>query len=629
MCELKGNEGPECLRRRCLRTPKGVSPKRVSLKKVSLKKVSLPESPLAVVQPKQRTPIKKKRRAVNICTTSCCYDVVRRVASEFGLVENPEQWHVYWTDMFISVEKFMGMKYFQRVNHFPGMVEICRKDLLAKKLVSMANRFPSDFNFFPKTWCLPNELIQAVNFSKLYKNKMFIVKPCYGSKGRGIQVISDLKLIKNLDRMICQVYIHKPFLIDGYKLDFRVYALVTSCEPLRLYVYNEGIARFATRKYEEPNESNFSDRFMHLTNYSVNRRNSLFNADGDEGSKRKLSTVNEWMKSHGYDVDHIWASIDDSIIKTILMVVPTLRYCYKVCFPNHEVSQACFELLGFDFILNRRLKPYLLEVNHSPSFYCHTPVDHEVKEPLLRDTFKILDLNKDNARMPEHLKVDDKMLKIYAKKKIQSLERKWEQDVLKAHIDWENSHMGNYRLVYPNKNAEKYKPFLNKKQRIMSRSKYKLLNESVIGSIPTHVRKNPFPFSQDSVSGCADKEESRVMRTLLLQSHYLMNNFYNDLKSADQRRFMDEIQLSRRNEWDAEEKFSKQYAAHREKFTQKVSGALQCISQKSGLKRPEKELLSSLLLNPPVMAKRDQEDRFSHLGPLLKPPDALEGPRKF
>lgn len=254
------------------------------------------------------------------------------------------------------------------------------------------------------------------------------------------------------------------------------------------------------------------------------------------------------------------------------MVVPTLKYCYKICFPNHQVSQqACFEVLGFDFILNRTLKPYLLEVNHSPSFYCHTPVDYEVKEALLRDTFTLLDLNRNNTKMPDSVKISDKILKMYAKKKIQSLEQKREQDILKARIDWENLHLGNYRLVYPNNNIEKYKAFCNKNKRTqLSKAKCRFLNESVMGSVVNSViRKNPYPFSQDNHDG--SHEESR-MRAILLQSHCLMNNVYNDIKTADQQRFMEEIDSTRRNEWNLENKFSEQYVIQREKFTQKVSG---------------------------------------------------------
>ena len=48
----------------------------------------------------------------------------------------------------------------------------------------------------------------------------------------------------------------QPFLIDGFKFDFRVYVLVTSCDPLRVYIYKDGLGRFATVKYHGPTHNN-------------------------------------------------------------------------------------------------------------------------------------------------------------------------------------------------------------------------------------------------------------------------------------------------------------------------------------------------------------------------------------
>lgn len=46
---------------------------------------------------------------------------------------------------------------FQKINHFPGMTEICRKDLLARNLNRMQKLYPTEYNIFPRTWCLPAE----------------------------------------------------------------------------------------------------------------------------------------------------------------------------------------------------------------------------------------------------------------------------------------------------------------------------------------------------------------------------------------------------------------------------------------------------------------------------------------
>ena len=56
----------------------------------------------------------------------------------------------------------------------------------------------------------------------------------------------------------------------------------------------------------------------------------------------------------------------------------------------------CFQILGFDIMLDEKLKPWLLEVNQSPSFGDDTPLDTKIKSNLIADTFKLLHLTKDN-----------------------------------------------------------------------------------------------------------------------------------------------------------------------------------------------------------------------------------------
>jgi len=129
-------------------------------------------------------------------------------------------------------------------------------------------------------------------------------------------------------------------------------------DPLRIFVYNEGLARFATNKYVEPTPGNANDLYMHLTNYSVNKRNSHYElCDNDDcGSKRKLSAINNWMRRHNYDVEEFWSNVDDVIIKTVLSAWPVLKHNYHACFPGHDKIQACFEILGFDILVDLKKK---------------------------------------------------------------------------------------------------------------------------------------------------------------------------------------------------------------------------------------------------------------------------------
>ena len=86
---------------------------------------------------------------------------------------------------------------------------------------------------------------------------------------------------------------HKPHLVDGFKYDLRIYVLVNGINPLRAYIYRDGLARFATEKYQKPSDKNIGNLCMHLTNYAINKENENFIANTDKnnddvGSKRSL-----------------------------------------------------------------------------------------------------------------------------------------------------------------------------------------------------------------------------------------------------------------------------------------------------------------------------------------------------
>lgn len=407
---------------------------------------------------------KKKKGVISVCLTNCRYEVIRKTAQKFGYKEvaEGENWNMYWTDLSITIEKCKDMKRFQKINHFPGMLEICRKDLLARNLNRMLRLYPKEYNFFPKTWCFPADLGDALTYSRVRKNKTFILKPDTGSQGRGIVITKSLKEVRPYDKGICQVYITRPYLIDGYKFDLRVYVLITSCDPLRIYIYNEGLVRFATSRYKEPNGVNITNVFMHLTNYAVNKHSRTYNQDTEGGSKRRLSWFNGFLRTLKHDVDGLWYRIDDVIIKTIISAWPVLRHSYAACFPNHDIVPACSELLGVDIILDRKLNPQILEVNHSPSFHTDTILDSDVKENLLNDMFAMMNLeycDKRKIMREDRKKVRERLLHGAVKESLHN-EKKF-TDYWKL----EHQNRGGFRLVYPSAATEHvYKKFFEQGQ---------------------------------------------------------------------------------------------------------------------------------------------------------------------
>ena len=113
---------------------------------------------------------------------------------------------------------------------------------------------------------------------------------------------------------------------------------MTSCDPLRVFLYDEGLVRFCTEKYQAPRQDNLNIACMHLTNYALNKHNVNFEADNStsdslEGSKWSLNSLKEWMEANGQDWDKIWGDIGDMTVKTVLSVQPILSYFYQSAFP--------------------------------------------------------------------------------------------------------------------------------------------------------------------------------------------------------------------------------------------------------------------------------------------------------
>ena len=100
------------------------------------------------------------------------------------------------------------------------------------------------WSFMEKTFILPAEREILQEEMEEDPENFWIVKPPDMSCGQGIHLINDIRNIPETKTSLCvQKYIMDPLLIEGIKFDLRVYVLVTSVDPLRVYLYDEGLTR--------------------------------------------------------------------------------------------------------------------------------------------------------------------------------------------------------------------------------------------------------------------------------------------------------------------------------------------------------------------------------------------------
>ena len=406
-----------------------------------------------------------KRQEVSFLAGDLClYPVVREAAASMGwrLIradDNDEcakrNCHVIWIDRAFKENAFLMYQKWQRINHFPGMVVICNKAPMARNLDIMRKEFPKEYDFYPTTYVLPQDYgsLKSLFPSSGQSKVTYIIKPSGGAQGKGIFLTRSLEDVENLGTVcVAQPYITNPLLIDGKKFDLRIYVLVTSCTPLRVYLFRDGLVRMCAEEYEIPTPANMEDRCMHLTNYAVNKHSDRYERDdrssstaGDRGCKRSIRWFLSWLRAErGEDAaSDLWSKIGDICALTIVSILPLLRREYSTIYerrmvpmppmpmpsggPDTIVDPAaeaelsggggdghaattttttsnnntnvfagrsrCFELLGYDIMVDSDLRPILIEVNHLPSWGTDSPLDQDVKFRAITQALRAIDVS--------------------------------------------------------------------------------------------------------------------------------------------------------------------------------------------------------------------------------------------
>ncbi|XP_024523066.1 tubulin polyglutamylase TTLL7 [Selaginella moellendorffii] len=279
------------------------------------------EMPLAIVAPGLNSKRKKKRRKKKkaVCgyirvDLSCCrYQILRIVLRKLGwevTTDDSKPWHLIWTGDLELAPSFS----LRNSSHARFLLSWKNRLFDRSRQAHDAQARPEDQPFRGNAGDLPQEGAGS--------------QPLHDAQGRGVVLVQTSEEVKNAMKglhganFVAQKYLTKPMLLNGYKFDLRIYVLILSCNPLRLYLYREGLARFCTEKYMKPDHKNIKVSRMHLTNYSLNKYSSKFEFNSsttevNKGSKWTLTALFKALAAEGFDTNQLYAQI-----KRMLQDVP-------------------------------------------------------------------------------------------------------------------------------------------------------------------------------------------------------------------------------------------------------------------------------------------------------------------
>ncbi|XP_064611159.1 probable tubulin polyglutamylase TTLL9 isoform X1 [Liolophura sinensis] len=314
-------------------------------------------------------------------------------------------WDFYWCDAWWMKEYFdrLFLEDHVRLNHFRNHFELTRKNLMVKNLKRLKRQLEREQNkldaqkcdFYPSTYELPSEYHIFVEEFRRSPGTVWIMKPVAKSQGKGIFLFRKLKDITDWKKgqynpqidpnkegpetYVVQRYIERPYLIGGRKFDIRVYVLVQSYSPLKAWLYRSGFARFSNTRFSL---NSIDDTYIHLTNVAVQKTAPDY--DPEKGCKWSAQQLRQYLRAkHGLEaVKNCFRLMDEIFIMSLQSVQRVMIN-----------DKHCFELYGYDILLDEDLKPWLIEINSSPSLTASSKDDYDLKFGLLNDVLNVLDLD--------------------------------------------------------------------------------------------------------------------------------------------------------------------------------------------------------------------------------------------
>ncbi|XP_003395797.2 probable tubulin polyglutamylase ttll-15 [Bombus terrestris] len=296
------------------------------------------------------------------------------------------------------------LKAHQRVNHIPGCGYITNKVDLST----------AEGRYILPAFKIPEQSSEFLLYANQHPEKMFVQKS-NDHRGISIKNVSDINVTET--GSFVQEFIQRPFLIDGYKFDIGIYTVITSVDPLRVYIYKGDVLfRFCPVKYY-PFDPEVLDKYVvgddYLPTWNVPSLKHYY-------TKLKFSmkdSFDAYVRMQAKDPEKVWSGVREAIREITLSKEIYIREAIKR-FGN---GRNFFELIRIDFALDENLNVYTMEANMSPNLSsAHYLPNQLLYEQVIFNLFSLVGIGqrirKDSLkirnRMEEEMEVAEKNIMV-------------------------------------------------------------------------------------------------------------------------------------------------------------------------------------------------------------------------
>lgn len=219
---------------------------------------------------------------------------------------------------------------------------------------------------------------------------VWIVKPGeFSNRGNGITVCQTLDEISAIVKpiseksYIIQKYIENPLLVNKRKFDIRCYAMISSINGvIQGYFYLDGYLRTTSKEFTMDEISN---PFIHLTNDAIQKHSAEY-GKFENGNKMSYKEFQRYLDQNFPDRKinlslHILPQIKE-------IVKDTMKASFMKIDKNKRLH--CVEIFGYDFMIDKNFKPWLIEINTNPCLETSSPHLRNIIPAMLENAFKLV-----------------------------------------------------------------------------------------------------------------------------------------------------------------------------------------------------------------------------------------------